>query len=141
MTRVMDPRAFYAKLIDSMRLYWAAYLGLDNVRMPSSFCPEDVLIYRSLLEASGPEELDLILARSGVKYVYAPDSGFKELPAALARAMVFYQAEFLTDQHEAIQKWSDPKFPADKVLLLSGGSRPVQAGEMPGGCFRQDRQV
>jgi len=113
---------------DAMLIDWSMFFGLGNVRTVISFCPADIHKLELLAQKSSPCRLKLIMSRAGVGHLSFYDSGFEKL-RAFPRAMVFYQAESVDDQDQAIQTWADPAFPADRFLLLEGVTGMANPGQ------------
>jgi hypothetical protein len=130
MSRGVDVLDLHKRFRDSLGFAWAIYFGLDNLWATSSFYPMDVFAYKSLLRDKQWDQMELILARAGVQYVYDPQKGFEKIPGALPRALVFYRAKSLSNQDEVIRTWSRPEFAAGEVALLEGATG-ISAAEGP----------
>jgi len=127
MQRVMDPMEFFKKVRDGLHPFWGLYFRFNDIRAVASFYPSDLETFKHLRANESPEIGRLILARAGVEYLYYRDYGFLKLSGIFPRAMIFYQAEFVSDREQAIDLWSEPNFPARLVGLLEG----EEAGEGP----------
>jgi hypothetical protein len=114
---------------------WAVYFDLNNLRGEVSFYPLDIGRYKAVIAGSKWPLYELVLARSGVEYVYEPETGFRKLPAAWRRARIFYHAQTVSKQREAIKLWSSPEFPAEQTLLLED-SPQIDSG--PAGALMSD---
>ncbi|MDD5223129.1 MAG: YfhO family protein [bacterium] len=118
---------------DSALARSAIYFGINSLQGLGTFYPEDVDKYKKLL-AELPH-YEQLLARAGVEYLYDRHRGMKKYPGALPRAMIFHQVQTLTGQDQVISLWSQPDFPADRILLLEPGSEktvPVSGPAQPG---------
>jgi hypothetical protein len=111
---------------------WFVYFGLNDIWWTSgTFYPIEFKKFQKLINQNqlAGNDLNLILARFGVEYIYYFDRGFIKVPDAFPRAMIFYQAQEIPRQNEIIRLWSTPDFSADQVLLVEVG--PGQAGAGP----------
>ena len=116
----IDVMQAHAAFRDSLGFAWALYFNIDNLWAVSSFYPMDVFRFKNLLRDKPWSQMELIMARSGVQYVYDPRRGFMEIPESFPRAMIFYQAKSLSSQDEVIKVWPRADFAADRVVLLEG---------------------
>ncbi|MDD5223174.1 MAG: YfhO family protein [bacterium] len=113
---------------------WSVYFALDDVRWAGgTFYPKEVDKFLKLLEESKWPQNELILARSGVEYIYSFDQGFTKIPGAFPRAMIFYQSRTLPGRDQIMERWSNPDFPAGQVLLIETGEENTDPGlNLPG---------
>jgi len=118
MQRVMDPIQFFTGIKNTLEPFWAMHYGMNDVRAVASFYLEDSVRFRELRIDKGPAWGKLVMARAGVYYLYAKNSGFHPLAGVFPRALVFYHAQAVPDRDELSLIWSDPNFPARNVLLL-----------------------
>jgi len=118
-------RDFYVLLRDALDQFWSVYYRLDDVLVGGSFYPADIDLFHKILEES--LDMNQILARCGVKYIYEPGKPLQPLPDALGRAMIFYQAEVVPDRQEMIKQWSSPRFLFREKVLLEKSSADMPA--------------
>jgi len=111
---------FYLTLRDWVDPFWGIYYQLDDVLAKGSFYMNEIVLFQEILKASSAPER--IYARCAVKYIYSPERGVVELPDALSRAMVFYQAEYEPDRRRQVELWESPEFPAGQKVLLEKAS-------------------
>ncbi|MDD5223175.1 MAG: YfhO family protein [bacterium] len=107
---------------------WSVYYGLNDIRQNGTFYPIDMDRFMRVLGRAESSQKDLILARSGVEYSYSVDRGFTGIPAAFARAMVFYQARMFSSQYQIATLWSTPDFPAGQTLLIEAEPGRIDPG-------------
>ena len=127
--QMKSPMLFFKDYQNALEGQWAVYFGLNKIWWAGTFYPADVNKYQKLIEETNYPQKDnsyphrglLILARSGVKYLYYRDRGFSRILVAFPRAAVYYQARAFSSQDQVIQLWSAPDFPAEQVLLVESG--------------------
>jgi hypothetical protein len=117
-SRLIPFEVFEQKYQDSPKALTAVYFGYNSWQGLGTFYPEDVDKFTSLLNKS--PHYKQLLARAGVEYFYYRYQNFEKFPDALSRAMVFYRAQAMASQDQAVNLWSQPDFPADKLLLIEG---------------------
>jgi len=127
--RQKDPMLIHKNFRNSLEDVWGVYFGLNNIRWPGgTFYPVEVNKYKRLIAGRNWPQNDLILARSGVEYLYYRDRGFTKISGTFPRAMIFYQARAISDRDQIERLWSAPDFPAGQVLLIESESGKTDPG-------------
>ena len=132
--RLMDPVLSYKDFQNSLESGWAIYFGLNNIKWTGTFYPVEVSKYKKLFAEANLPKKELILARSGVKYLYYRDRGFTRIPGAFPKAMIFYQARAISERDQIEKLWSDPDFPAGQVLLIEAEPGKTDPGSASPGA-------
>ena len=108
---------------------WAVYFDLNNIQWASgTFFPMEVDKFLKLLDEAKWPQNEMILARSGVEYLYYPDTGFTSIHGTFPRALIFYQAQASSNQDQIIKSWSAPDFPAGQTLLIEADAGKTGTG-------------
>ena len=138
-SQLTNPLDKFVELKDALDGLMPAYYGINDYRAYSSFHISEIPVFGDLLNATKLKDRRLLLSRAGIEDIFHSGNGFEALALPFPRAMIFYNARFVSDREEVLSLLREPNFPALRTLLLEDGE--AQAAALAGPLMSHPAEV
>jgi hypothetical protein len=123
--QLTDPLDKFVELKDALDGLMPVYYGINDYRAYSSFHISDIPAFGDLLNFTKLKDRRLLLSRAGIEDIFHSGNGFEPLALPFPRAMVFYNAQFVSSREDILALLHEPNFPALRTILLEGDKPAV----------------